>query len=146
MSLPNVLKANHDEKVLILRVSQISVPKAIEFPMQKDKIIRSEGRVELVDQPELPPLEDQDAKMNQPDSFPVEKLERDIKPNADAVGGKAVWNAAWLAFLRTKNPDGSEKLRWFAYGGCQVNLELFAGEFCDPRPTHDTKDYPMACH
>ena len=57
MSLPNVLKASHDEKVPILRVSQISVPKAIEFPMQKDKIIRSEGRVELVDQPELPPLE-----------------------------------------------------------------------------------------
>ena len=143
MSLPNVLKASHDEKIPILRVSQISVPKAIEFPMQKDKIIRSEGRVELIDQPELPPLEDQDAKMNQPDSFPVEKLERDIKPNADAIGGKAVWNAAWLAFLRTKNPDGSEKLGWFAYGGCQVNLELFAGEFCDPRPTHDTKDYPV---
>ena len=111
--------------------------------MQKDKIIRSEGRVELVDQPELPPLEDQDAKMNQPDSFPVEKLERDVKPNADAIGGKAVWNAAWLAFLRTKNPDGSEKLGWFAYGGCQVNLELFAGEFCDPRPFHDAKDYPV---
>ena len=116
-SLPNVLKASHDEKVPILRVSQISVPKSIEFPTQKDKIIRSEGRVELVDQPELPPLEDQDANMNQPESFPVEKLERDIKPNADAIGGRAIWNAAWLAFLRAKNPDGSEKLGWFAYGG-----------------------------
>ena len=27
--------------------------------------------------------------------------------------------------------------------GCQVKLDLFAGEFCDPRPTHDTKDYPV---
>lgn len=41
------MRASHEEKVPILRVSQISVPKSIECPMQKAKVIRSEGRVEL---------------------------------------------------------------------------------------------------
>ena len=120
----------------VLRVLKINKPGKTQYPLQGRSTFGKDepGLTEAVGNQE-PTLEDQDAKMDEPESSRRDDFQ---------LSAHAVHDETWLPFMRhIKDREG-----WYEYAGCQVNVKRDSEAYISPRDKFSVEEFPYrtTCH